>query len=450
VATAAGLAVGCRPTLQPPPAPPPPAVTVARPGTAQVQDYYEYNGYLEATETVEVRARVKGYLESVLYAEGEEVRAGEALYKIDPREFQSAVAKAEADIALAEAEITSATARRDETETEWNRIKDLAGVSGKERTAARAAWEVAKAQLKGAEASLQAAEASRRTARIQLGYTDIKAAISGRISRTLVTPGNLVGQTDSTLLTTIVSQDPLYVYFDAPERDLVEFLRAGAQGVRRVFVGVATEEGFPHAGELDFRENRVETATGTVRVRGRIPNPLLPDPGMSALVGVGGVAAAAGERGRPELGLTAVIGPPLLYGWKDPNTRVLYPGLFARVRVPLGGPVERLVLPEEALLTGQEGRFVYVIGPENKVVKRTVKVGSTVWRAPPPADPAPRWRLVPPDGAKPSSQPPALRTIVAIEDGLTAGDRVVVVGLQRARPGAPVTPDEWRLVPPAK
>lgn len=419
VAAAVGLAVGCRPVPPPPQTPPPPLVTVARPAVSPVQNYYDYNGYLEAVETVEVRARVKGYLNKVFFKEGDEVKAGDPLYQIDPREYLSAVAKVDAEIAQANASIDSAKVKVEETNTEWGRLKDLQGASDKEKTAAKSAWEVAKAQLKLAEANLQAANASLRTANIQLGYTDIKAPIAGRISRTLVTPGNLVGQTESTLLTTIVSTDPIYVYFDAPERDLVEYQKGvGVQGesarqagTRPVQVGVATEDGFPHAGELDFRENRVDSGTGTVRLRGRLPNP----------------KGANGER-------------------------VLYPGLFARVRVPLGPPADRPVIPEEALMTGQEGRYVYVLGPENKVKKQSVKVGATVWRAPPADDKAPRWQLTADKPDKDGKVPPpgVVRSVVAIEGGLSETDVVVVNGLQKARPGAPVTPDERRFQPPPK
>jgi RND family efflux transporter MFP subunit len=416
-------------------------VSVARPGTAPVQKYLLYNGHLEAVEMVEIRARVKGFLDEVFfkkedgtkngdpkYKEGDEVPADTPLYKIDPREYQSAVARSKSEIARAVADLASANAQVQLAEAELTRLK--AGgpsVSKSELDKAVATLAANRAQVDVATANRGSAEAALRTAELQLSYTDIRAPIAGRISRTQVTRGNLVGQTaESTLLTTIVSVDPVYVYFDAPERDLVEYQRAlkdmapsvGQGGASiPVLVGVTTEDGFPHAGAIDFRENRVDTGTGTVRVRGRVPNPLVP-PG---------------------------------------NARLLYPGLFARVRVPNGPERPRLVIPEDALMTGQEGRFVYVVGAGNKVQKRTVTVGPQVWRAPPPAPdakPDPNaWTLAPPappaDG-KPGPQPAVVRSAVAVLSGLKADDVVIVSGLQKARPGAPVAPETWALRGPAK
>lgn len=411
---------GCNRLAQqpPPPAPPPPGVTVARPVSVPVQAHHEYNGYLEAVEAVEVRARVKGYLNEVRFNEGDAVKAGDPLYLIDPREYASAVARSKADIARAVADAATARANIRLAEATLERTRTAAAATSKaERDQAEATLAAAQAQLDVAVANKGSAEAALRTAELQLSYTDIRSPIDGVISRTRVTRGNLVGQSDATLLTTIVSVDPLYVYFDVPERDLVEYQRAlqarpAASAADRVFpveVGVATEEGYPHAGRLDFRENRVDTGTGTVRLRGRVPNPVMP-PG---------------------------------------NARVLYPGLFARVRVPRGGPQPRLVIPEDALMTGQEGRFVYVVGPDNLVAKRTVTVGPQVWRpGPPGAAPPPGWTLA--DPAKAGEPGVSARSIVAVETGLKPDDLVIVNGLQKARPGAPVAPAVRELRPPAE
>jgi multidrug efflux system membrane fusion protein len=416
-ALAVGLAVGCKP---PPPsaqqAPPPPLVTVARPAVIPVQNYSDYNGHLEAVETVEIRARVKGFLEKVFFKEGDEVKAGDPLYVIDPREFLSAVSRSRSDIARAVADTASAEAQVLLAQSEMDRLESL-GKSATKSELARATAVLAanKAAVDVAAANKRSAEAALRNAELQVGYTDIKSPIAGRISRTLVTPGNLVGGTAAdTLLTTIVSTDPIYVYFDAPERDRdsLDPLRGGGTkaDARPVLVGVANEGGYPHTGVIDFIENRIDIGTGTVRVRGRLPNP-------------------AGGDGK----------------------RVLFPGLFARVRAPLGPPTDRPVIPEEALMTGQEGRFVYVIGPENKVLKRTVRVGTTVWRAPPPEDKSPRWQLVTDKPGKDGKPPPpgVVRAVVAVESGLTADDVVIVNGLQKVRPGAPATPDERQFSPPA-
>ncbi len=424
--TACCAVVGCRgakPAAEPPP---PSPVTVAQPVMYAVQSYYEYNGYLDAVETVEIRARVKGFLTDVKFVEGEEVAAKQPLYTIDDREYVAGVAKARADILKADADILNAKAQVDLARAEEVRQRDSFNKGGGAKSdldKAVATLASNEAAVKTAEANKASALAAKETADLQLEYTDIRSPIAGRISRTLVTRGNLVGQNESTLLTTIVSVDPLYVYFDAPERDFVDYQRGltGAAPSARpaaalpVAVGIATETGYPHEGAIDFRENRVDTGTGTVRIRGRVPNPLVP-PG---------------------------------------HARVLYPGLYARVRVPNGQKTDRLVIPEEALMTGQEGKFVYVVaGDKNLVEKRVVAVGANVWRA--AESGADEWALKsanPPAGPPgPGGPPPttlAVRSIVAIDKGLAAGDRVIVIGLQKARPGAPVAPEQWVLKSPA-
>ena len=342
---------GCRPSASTPPAPQPPKVTVVRPVTYPVQNYFEYNGHLEAVETVEIRARVKGLLQEVHFTEGEEVEQGAKLYTIDPREYRTAVARSAADQAKAAAEIDNWKAQIKLAETELARLRRLpvGTVTQSEIDKARAMVDVNVAQLAVAQATKDAAAAAMQTANIQLGYTDIRAPIAGRISRTAVTKGNLVGQDQPTLLTTIVSVDPIYVRFDAPERDLDKYqstmpAKTGAEAKSRetaVEVGVITDTGYPHRGRIDFLDNRVDVGTGTIHLRGRIPN--------------------------------AAILPG--------DVRPLFPGLFARIRVPIGSPEARLVIPEEAIMAGQEGRFVYVLGTGDVVEKRGVTVGTRVWQA---------------------------------------------------------------------
>ncbi|HUR55217.1 MAG TPA: efflux RND transporter periplasmic adaptor subunit [Gemmataceae bacterium] len=419
---------GC--SRKPPAAPafPPPAVSVARPVSQPVQAYYEYNGHLDAIEMVEVKARVKGLLKDIHFTEGEEVEKGKPLFTIDPREYKTAVARADADLAKAEADISNWKAQIKLAESDLSRTTRAASTGGAAQgdvDKARAMVDVNTAQLAVAEATKESAKASQQTANIQLGYTDIKAEIGGRISRTMVTRGNLVGQDAPTTLTTIVRMDALYVYFDAPERDLIEYPRSlrgtgtptPGVGEAVVEIGVATEEGYPHRGKIDFRENRVDPGTGTVRLRGRIPN----------------------------------------------AARLLYPGLYSRVRVLAGEPQPRLTIPEDSIMTGQEGRYVFVVGAENKVEKRTVRVGRQVWRAAAAGDTKapPGWALVnpnpkppPPDakGPPPPSRVP-LRSMVAIESGLKPDDLLVVSGTQgagRLPPGAPCAPETWEIRPPAE
>ncbi len=409
---------GCQSERKPPGAPPPPVVTIIEPVETLVQDYYEYNGYLEAVESVQIQARVEGFLNEVRFTEGDEVKKDDPLYLIDPREFMSAVAKSKSDIAKAVADMENAKAQIALAEAELSRLKQAGtGASSKsEIDKAEATLAANKAQLSVAIANKGSAEAAERTAQLKLSYTDIRSPINGRISRTLVTPGNLVGQKDATLLTTIVSLDPMYVYFDVPERDVVAYQRLLQKADVKttsipVEVAVGNEDGFPHIGTLDFQENRVETGTGTVRLRGVLKNPPVP----------------------------------------PRNVRALYPGLYCRVRVPVGPPKKLLAIPEDALSTGQEGRFVFVIGPENMVQKRTVTVGSQVWRMN-PDDQAPGWTMTNPkpnpESKAPTSAP--VRSVVAITDGLKAGDRIIAIGLLRARPGAPVAPEDWDFRAPAK
>ncbi|HQR07777.1 MAG TPA: efflux RND transporter periplasmic adaptor subunit [Gemmatales bacterium] len=398
---------GCQRQRPAPPPPTPPTVTVAQPVSFPVQIYYEYNGNLDAIEMVQVTARVKGFLNEILFKEGDEVKQNDLLFKIDPREYVAATKRADADRRKAVTELKRAKA-------EEERVKKLRGtgaVSDEDYEQRVAARETAEATLLQTEAALDASQ-------LQLGYTEIHAPIQGQISRTLVTRGNLVGQNENTMLTSIMSMDPIYVYFDVPERDLVEYQRTMQSGhqsdlLNRTLpleIAVATETGYPHAGVIDFRENHVDMGTGTVRIRGRIPNPRV-QPG---------------------------------------NVRVLYPGLFAKIRVPSGPATPLLCIPEDALMTGQEGRYVYVLDDKNNVTKRSVTVGPAVWKAPPVADPnQPGWTLTQPGSeAKTEQKPIPVPAVIAIASGLKAGDRIVINGLTKARPGSPVTPEERELKPP--
>jgi RND family efflux transporter MFP subunit len=393
-------------------APPPPQVTVARPVEWQVQSYREYNGYLEAVEFVQVKARVKGVLEKIHFTEGDEVKECAPLYTIDPREYKAAVAKGVADVAKATADIANWKAQIKRDEAELDRLRrQFAGGAGSQSDVDKgiATLEVDRAQLAVSDATKAAAESMLETAKLELSYTEITAPIGGRISRTLVTRGNLVGQNETTLLTTIVRMDPIYVYFDAPEPDVIDYQRWVWSMYRSdgVFpslpeakfpleIGVATEKGFPHPGVINFRENRVDTGTGTVRVRGELPN----------------------------------------------ADRFLYPGLFARVRVPSGNLQARLSIPESALQAGQEGRFIYVVKADDTVEKRLVTVGARLEESR-EAHPTAGWKLT---GAGQPEKP--IASMVAIDKGLGPTDRVIVEGLLRARPGVPVAPTESTITPP--
>lgn len=426
VLAAASSLAGCgiqKPAAAPPP---PPPVTVIRPVMTPVRDYWVYNGYLDTTKAVDVKSKIRGFLTDVEFAEGTEVKVGDPLYKIDELEYKTAVRKADAELKKAEAQIRSWEAQIIQSKADLERVNKAiaSGVDSKvELDKAQATLDVRIAELASAHATRDAAASALKTAEIQLGYTDIRAKIAGRISRTRVDEGNLV-LADTTLLTTIVRVDELFVMFDAPEADFLAYQQAMSRSSHPdpnaelvpIEVGVTNEIGFPHHGFIDFRENRVETSTGTIRIRGRLDNP------------------------------------------RVGKVRLLYPGLYARVRVPKSDPVPMPVLPEDCLLNGQEGRFVFVVDAEGVVKKRLVTVGASVWKAPPPepGQSPPGWVAVNPHpAAAPPGSPPAptrraIKSVVAITAGIEPGDRVILEGLQQARPEAKVAPEEWVLNPPAE
>ncbi|QEL18392.1 efflux RND transporter periplasmic adaptor subunit [Limnoglobus roseus] len=341
----------------------PTVVTVSRPVERLVANYADFSGRTAAVDSVEVRARVFGYLDKVNFKEGGPVKKGDVLYEIDPRTYKAALAQAEASLVQAQAK--AERLRRD-----FDRISKLGGAASREEVD-RVAGEKAEA-----DASVASAIAARDTARLNLDFTRVVAPIGGHASRTMITAGNLVQSGEAaggTLLTTIVSGDKMYVYFDVDERTLLlgrEVQRANKasadkpDGNRPVFMGLATEDGFPHQGTLDFVDVQLNPKTGTIRVRAIFPNP----------------------------------------------DGFLTPGLFVRVRIPLGDPHPALLVTDRAIETNQGQKVVYTVNDKNEVVSRPVRLGAIH------------------DGLR------------AVELGLKADERVIVNGLQRVRPGIVVEP----------
>lgn len=323
------LLVGCKSDATPTELPQPTQVTAAAAIERGVSDWDEFTGRLEAVETVDVRPRVTGYIDSVHFEEGGLVKKGQLLFSIDPRPYRAELAKADAELARAQAqvELSHSLAARAES---------LVGV----RAISQEAYEQRRNAVREAEANVDAARAAVSAVRLNLDYTQIISPINGRIGRAQVTAGNLVtgGPNAATLLATVVSVDPMYVTFEGDERVFLKYADLARQSqdnsgpaVKRytVKLGLANEDGYPHAGELRFVDNQVDPNTGTIKVR--------------ALVR---------------------------------NTDALFtPGLFARVQV-FGGEQHRVVLVDDrAIGTDQSQRFVYVINAANNVEYRKVVLG---------------------------------------------------------------------------
>jgi RND family efflux transporter MFP subunit len=317
-----------QPTAAPPP---PPKVTVSQPLNREVVEWEEYTGRLEAVESVEVRARVNGYMQSIHFKNGATVKQGDLLFVVDPRPYQAELERAKAELALANARLERTG-------------KDLARAQMLVRSRAVSEEEVDTrvSDQRQAQESVQAARAMVNATQLNVEFTQVRAPISGRISRNLVSVGNLIngGTTQSTLLTTIVSLDPIYCYFEADERSYLQGIRQlrngdranGRGGKQPVYVALADEEGFPHQGSIDFWDNRLDQNTGTITVRAVLPNPDL----------------------------------------------LLAPGLFARVRVPAGDKYTALVLPPEALGSDLSQQFVFVVDDQNLVQYRKVTPGPII------------------------------------------------------------------------
>lgn len=305
----------------------PAAVTLSRALAREIIEWDEYTGRFEAVESVDVRARVGGYLTEVLFKDGQLVRKGDLLYVIDPRPFERAVS-------LAEAELNSAKVRVENAKLDVERGRPLLD----RKVISEKVFDDRANVQRDAEAAVKVAEAKLKAAELELSFTRITAPIAGRISRSLVTTGNLVsggGSSTATSLTSIVSQDPIHLYFDISENEALKYKRIMASPTlagMNALVALPDDTGFPHKGQLDFVDNRLDTGTGTLRARVLIENPS---------------------------GLFA-------------------PGMFARVRLAGSPRHVALLLPDEAIAADQASRYVYVVGEDNIPQRRTVKLGPLV------------------------------------------------------------------------
>jgi RND family efflux transporter MFP subunit len=324
-----GLA-GCNRTPPEAPAAAPPPITVSLPVERYVTDYADFTARTAAIDSVELRARVSGYLEKVHFKEGAVVKKGDLLFEIDPRTY-------EAVLRVAEGNLATVQARVERLNMDITRARRMLA----SRSIGREEFDKIAGDRSEAAASRASAQAAVDRARLDLGFTRVIAPVSGRISRYQVTVGNLVQAGDltgGTLLTTLVSVDPMYAYFDVDERTVLrvkQLIREGQaktpdDGEIPIWLGLANEDGHPHRGTINFVDNQVNPKTGTQKVRGVFPN-------------------------------------------KD---EALSPGYFARVRVPIGAPHKAVLITERALDTDQGQRVVYVVDTENKVVTRPVRLGA--------------------------------------------------------------------------
>jgi RND family efflux transporter MFP subunit len=325
-------AAGCKKET-PKAAPPPPTVSVIVPESRDVVEWDEYTGRLEAIEAVEVRARVSGYLDKVHFKEGKEVKKGDLLFTIDQRPYQ-------AEYEHADAEYQRAASQAELAKNDAERAKRLIST----KAISEEDYDTKIKTYAAAQAAVKSSKAAADLARLNLEFTEIRSPINGRTGRALVTEGNLVsgglGGAGATVLTTVVSLDPLYCYVDVDERSVLKYLKLRREGKREsaldkelsIEMALAGEEGYPHKGHSDFVDNRVDPTTGTVRCRGVFPNP----------------------------------------------ERTLGPGFFARMRIPGSGKYPALLLPDRALGSDQSQKFVYVVNAEKKVEFRPVKIGPVI------------------------------------------------------------------------
>ncbi len=340
---------------------PPPDVSVAAVEQRPITEWDDYSGHIEAIESADIRPRVGGHLRRIHYREGGLVRKGQLLFTIDDREYAAAADAARADAVRAEARVALARA-------ELTRAETLITA----RAVSQGELDQSRMEAQQADADLLAARARLAQAELDLGFTRVTAPFAGRAGAALVKPGNVVTP-DETLLTTLVSVDPVYVTFTGDERAYLRYQELARTGNREssrdvrnpVLVGLSNEEGYPHRGEMDFVDNALDPRSGTIRVRAVLPNP----------------------------------------------DGVFTPGLFARVRLLGESQSNALLIHEQAVLTDQDRRYVYILGPDNLAARRDVTLG------------------------------PHIETLRVVATGLAAGDRVIVNGMRKIFfPGQSVNP----------
>ncbi len=326
-------------------------VTVADVAFKSLRQWDDFTGRLEAVDTVDIRPRVGGYVNAVRFAEGAYVRKGQVLFEIDPRPFQAEAARASAEVARAKAGLDLAVVNRERGQ----RLID-------QNALARSEFDRLASEEKAAQANLAAAQAALQTARLNLEWTKVVSPIDGRVSKARITRGNLVTQAD--MLTTVVSDAPIYAAFSADEQTFLKYAAAERGKESPVYMGLMTEDGYPHEGKLSFIDNALDAKSGTISGRAIFAN-------------------ADGK---------------------------FTPGLFARIRLVSAASQTVALAPDRAIATDLGKRYVIVVGADNKAQYRPVEVG------------------------------PLAGNLRVIRQGLKPGDRVIVGGLQKVKPGDAVSP----------
>ena len=352
-AVAASLLAGCTRTQAgaAPAAMPPPTVSVAEVVARPLRDFEEFTGRLEPVTTVSIQPRVAGFIESAQFTEGAHVKKGQLLFRIDPRPFQAEVNRLAAQLKRAHSQADLATINHER----GKQLIDKHVIAQQDYDQLETAASSSKDDIGAAEAALEAA-------RLNLEFTQVRSPIDGRVSRMLITPGNLVATTS--VLTTVVSDDPVYAYFDADEQTYLRFAHRAAGSPSPVYMGLADEQDYPHEGTLDFVDNQVDPNSGTIHAR----------------------AVFANKDGR------------------------YTPGLFARIKLVSGEARDSVLIDERAVGTDLGKKFVLALKKDNTLEYRPVTLGANI------------------DGLR------------IVNQGLAAGDVIVVNGLQHVRPGATVTP----------
>jgi multidrug efflux system membrane fusion protein len=346
-----------------------PIVPVSQVVERQVTDFVEFTGRTDAVETVSIIPRVTGYLVKLPFKEGSLVKTGDLLFEVDPRPYQAQLDQAEGQVKLYEAQLKLAT-------TTLNRELNIAQTPG---AVSPEQLDQDRAAVEQAQASVEAARASLEVFKLNLSFCQVTSPIDGMVARYFFTLGNLVNQ-DQTLLTTVVSLDPMYAYFDMDEATLLQIRQAiGAGQIKtdrkdgiQVFMGLQGEEGYPHVGNVNFVNNQVNPATGSIAVRGVFPNPELKE-----------------------------------------GIRLMSPGMFVRIQLPIGEAHPALLVIDRAIGSDQGLKYVYVVDGQNNAEYRRVTTGPL--------------------------QSDGLRVIA---DGLNRGERVAVGALQQIRPNTRVQTEE--------